>query len=414
MKKIVLAVMVLFSYNPIFGQGGTAVPFLLLQQSVSLDGAGQIGAAIPTNDPAGFYLNPANLGYAAQNNHVSTFFMPAKTKWGVFPNITFSTYGFNIGYNLQKGFKSIPISIGFGYIHNVFDYGKKYRNDNFREENYLGNPKDSFKSFSLGVGLNYYVLFNFGISFKSFTSKIVNNSYEYLTAEAKGTAIDYGAMIITPISKLFFNDAMLSFNKSTTLKPIANFTIGYSLTNVGNEIYYIDKTQSDPIPRTARLGYTFDFGLDLFVKGQKINAINYSFTAEAEDRLIQNKIIGEAEYQGFMGDINFGKNLVELKGDNNVTVRRGHILKLFETLILETGRFDGNGFGNGLNNRKANGMGFSSEGILKLISATINNPILSFVSHHFVVEYYSSNLFADFPFETNFKGINLYFKNIDL
>ncbi len=418
MGKIVLSIFVFLSYTNLFAQGEAAVPTLLLQQSISLYGAGQIGAAIPTNDPTGFYFNPANLGLASQNNHVSSSFMPEKANWlnVLNSNTTFSTYGFNIGYNFQKKFHKIPISVGLGYIHNIFDLGKQYRDNSNREEDYLGNPKDSFKSFSVGIGVNYYLMFNFGISFKSFNSQLLAN-YNIFTGkpkviEANGTAKDYGIMIIAPISQLLLNNANYYLHSKAFIKPKANFTLGYSLTNVGDEIYFSDKAQSDPIPRTARFGYTLDLGLDLFVKGQKINAINYSFTAEAEDILINNNLNG-FEYQGAFGDIKLGKNLVELKGDEDVTVRRGHIFKFFETLILETGRFDGHGFSAEGNNRKANGFGLSSEGILKLLSATINNPILSFVSHHFVAEYFSSTLFTDSPLETNLKGINLNFKNID-
>lgn len=419
MEKIVLAIFVFLSYTTLFAQDEAAVQTLLLQQSISLYGAGQIGAAIPTNDPIGFYFNPANLGFAAQNNHVSLSFMPEKANWFRVSNsnTTFSSYGFNIGYNFQKKFHKIPISVGLGYIHNIFDFGKQYRDNSNREEDYLGNPKDSFKSFSVGIGVNYYLMFNFGISFKSFNSQLLTN-YNIFTGkpkviEANGTARDYGVMIIAPISQLLFNNANYYLNSKAFIKPKANFTLGYSLTNVGDEIYFTDKAQSDPIPRTARFGYTFDLGLDLFIKKTKINAINYSFTAETEDRLIRVIPSKGFEYQSFMGDIKFGKNLIGLKGDDDVTVRRGHIFKFFETLILETGRFDGHGFSAEANNRKANGFGFSSEGILKLLSATIDNPILSSVSHHFVVEYYSSNFLVDHPLETNLKGINLYFKNID-
>lgn len=417
MKKVFLAALVLFSFNRLFAQGEAAFPTLLLQQSISLYGAGQIGAAIPTNDPTGFYFNPANLGFAAQNNHVSSSFMPEKANWlkALNSNTTFSTYGFNIGYNFQKKFHKIPVSVGLGYIHNIFDLGKQYRDNSKREEDYLGNPKDSFKSFSIGIGINYYLLFNFGISFKSFNSQLLtapNIFTKPAIIEANGTARDYGLMIITPISHLFFNGLKYKLNPDSFLKPDVNFTLGYSLTNVGDEIFFTDKAQSDPIPRTARLGYTFDFGLDLFIKKTKINAINYSFTAEAEDGLIKNNLNG-FEYQGLMGDIKLGRNLIELKGDQNVIVRRGHIFKFFETLILETGRFDGNGFGTGDNNRKSAAIGFSSEGILKFLSAEINNTILSFVSNHFVVEYYKSNLFVDHPLETNLKGINIYLQNIN-
>jgi len=121
MKKSILILVLLSLFNVTnFAQG--FMPMMKQQVSLPLLGAGWIGTAKPNNDPIGFYLNPAILGYSSQNNHFSLFFMPNSANW--IPSwkldITRNTYGFNFGYNFKEfGF---PISVGFGYMHDKFDY----------------------------------------------------------------------------------------------------------------------------------------------------------------------------------------------------------------------------------------------------------------------------------------------------
>ena len=120
--------------------------------------------------------------------------------------------------------------------------------------------------------------------------------------------------------------------------------------------------------------------------------------------------MGFHSYQGMLGDINFGKHLIDLKGDQNVVVHRGHIFRFFETIIITSGRYNGHGF----NNYKSNGFGFSSEGIFKLLSRSIKNSAIGFIANHLAIEYFHSNNFVDTNFETNFQGLALYFKNFTL
>ena len=98
------------------------------------------------------------------------------------------------------------------------------------------------------------------------------------------------------------------------------------------------------------------------------------------------------------------------KGDQNVVVHRGHIFRFFETIIITSGRYNGHGF----NNYKSNGFGFSSEGIFKLLSRSIENSAIGFIANHLAIEYFHSNNFVDTNFETNFQGLALYFKNFTL
>lgn len=103
MKKYYLVIIyILLIYKPSFGQ---AVPFLELQQSPLLFGAGQIGVSIPMSDPLGFYYNPSQLGYFSRDNNLSMLALPHKTKllkyFAPNLNLSFNTYGMTAGYTLK-------------------------------------------------------------------------------------------------------------------------------------------------------------------------------------------------------------------------------------------------------------------------------------------------------------------------
>ncbi len=403
MKKYYLVIILfLLLYKSSFSQGEAALPFLELQQSPLLLGAGQIGVSIPMSDPLGFYYNPAQLGYFSRDNNLSMLTLPQKTKWLKYlaPNLdlSFNTFGLTAGYNFKKNY-NLPLSIGAGYIHNKVSYG-------------TFQSYDAFDCYSLGVSYNYVLLFNLGFSIKSYDSHLSdlpvgdNNKIPAVS----GNAFDFGALIIAPVSNLFFENIKYNLDPDSYIKPKFDISLGYSILNLGKKVAYIDQSQADPIPREARLGYSLNFGLDLFTNQTILNAIDYSFSAEAEDMLITANSSGFKEYQGMLGDINFGKHLIELKGDQNVVVHRGHIFRLFETIIITSGRYNGSGF----NNYKSNGFGFSSEGIFKLLSRSIDNSAIGFISNHLVIEYFHSNNFVDTNFETNFQGLAFYFKNFSL
>ena len=159
MKRFILALLLLNLLTiPSFAQGEGAMPVMTMQRSLPLIGAGSIGAAKANDDPIGYYLNPAILGYTSQNNHASLFIMPSKTK---FYNMTFNSFGFSLGYNFREF--DIPISVGFGYMYDILDYGQ-----HSTEGRDIFNSYDSFNNYSFGVGIDYYLLFNLGFSIKSY------------------------------------------------------------------------------------------------------------------------------------------------------------------------------------------------------------------------------------------------------
>ena len=215
-------------------------------------------------------------------------------------------------------------------------------------------------------------------------------------------------MVVAPLSKLFFDNLKLNLNSKYLIKPKVDFTLGYSMTNIGKKISYVDPAQSDPIPRTARLGHSTDLAIELFTKTDKLSLLDYSFTAEAENLLFKYDSNQKIEYKNFLGDIKIGKHLIQLKSDGKVVVHRGHIFRLFETLIITSGRYNGSGY----NNIKSKGLGFSSEGLFKVSGILLNDPIVDFIAKHIVLEYYNADTFVDSGLETNFKGLVVNFRGL--
>ncbi|MEE9430478.1 MAG: hypothetical protein V3V16_05515 [Melioribacteraceae bacterium] len=422
MKSLGKVFVLLVSFSSFsFAQGEGALPFTLLHQSPLLLGAGQVGVSVPNDEVLGFYYNPAILGYSARNNHAAISFMPTKTEWFFSPNISYKNYGLNFGYNLKDSQFNLPFSIGVGYLHNTFSYGKTPIT-NIEHPDGIGSVEnyDAFDCFSLGVELDYFLKFNFGISLKSFDSKLgSNNVNEKPKAySAEGIMFDYGGLVILPISELWMNNLNYNIDKSTSITPIANLSFGYSLTNVGDDVFYIDNAQFDPLSRTARLGYTFELGADIQLNNTKLNLFKYSFTAEANDILVNSKrgadgnlIENYEQYQSGIGDINISDNLINLRSNNGVILHKGHIFRFFDTVIFTLGSFNGKGYSSP---RETNGFGFTSDGILKLLSTKIDEPTMKYIFEHFEIKYHSSNVNFYGDYQTNFEGLSIHFKGFEI
>ena len=213
-----------------FAQGEAAVPFLLLNPSPSLSAMGSTGTALPTEDPFGFLWNPAQLGYTSQTNNLSFIFYPSKVDWA--PNsyldMEFKGIALNAGYNFKEliGF---PLSFGFGYSNPEFDYGE------------LGGT-DYYNAYSFGLGVDYFVQLNIGYTIKDVTS-ILSDQFmgeEQVSVKAETTVNDFGILLNVPVIKLINEDLLLPIDGSLNGKPTFNFSLGYSKSNIGDELYYID------------------------------------------------------------------------------------------------------------------------------------------------------------------------------
>jgi hypothetical protein len=399
--------------NITYSQGEAAVPFLLLQPSPSLAAMGQTGTALPTEDPFGFLWNPAQLGYTSQNNNFSFIFYPSKLEWLPTFNLDLELKGiaFNIGYNL-KDIIDFPLSVGFGYSNPEFDYGPFVRTDEYGNAIGTFEAKDYYKAYSLGVGIEYFVQFNAGFTYKDITSKLIDlpTGPDSLRVSAKTNVVDFGLLVNIPVIKLIDENIQIELENYMLLKPDFNFSVGYSKSNIGDEVYYIDPAQADPLPRMDRIGYGISTGFDLLGDNFQMKVLNFALTVEADDILIGwdgNKKF----YQPTLSDLQFVKNLINIEGTEKIVSHIGLKIDFFETVSFSTGHFSGRGF---MDVRETNGYELRAKGLFKLWALWAKDPFTDFLRDHIDIRYFNTNFFDNHDWaETKMTGLALYVHNLN-
>ncbi|HCY76979.1 MAG TPA: hypothetical protein DHV28_13745 [Ignavibacteriales bacterium] len=414
-KVLILSFLTLIIFaNETFSQGEAAVPFLLLQPSPSLAAMGQTGTALPTEDPFGFLWNPAQLGYTSQNNNLSFIFYPSKLEWLPKFNLDLEvkSLAFNFGYNF-KDIIDFPISVGFGYSYFELNFGEFLRVDE-DAPSALGSfySLDYYNAYSLGIGIDYYVQLNAGITYKDITSILSDRpaGEEEAYGSWKGTAFDFGLLINVPVLKLIHEQMQIEFENDMLLKPDFNFSVGYSKSNLGDEVYYIDKNQADPLPRMDRIGYGISTGADVLDADFKLNVLNVALTVEAEDILIDRDTI-DWDYQSTLSDLKPWKNLINIEGTDKIVSHIGLKLDLFETLSLSTGHFSGRGFTDKV--PETSGFELRAKGLFKLWALWAKESFTDFLRDHIDIRYYNTNYFSGDWRETKMTGLALYVHNLN-
>lgn len=305
--KILLISLISFIFlnNKTYSQGEAAVPVLLLQSSPSHSAMGATGIAIPTEDPFGFVFNPAQLGYTSQKNNLSFIFYPSKIDWLGFGEFEVKGRALNAGYNF-KNLIGFPISFGFGYSNTEVDFGTYIRTDEMGNVIGTSDPKDYYYSYSLGFDIDYFVQLSAGITYKKVTSDFRDFpiGLESSGISTKTNVIDFGILLNIPVLKLIDEQIQLKLDENFMFRPDFNFSLGYSKSNIGDSIYYIDPAQADPLPRMDRIGYGTSTGFDLITDDFRLNAFNLSFTVEADDILIERDSEGWS-YQPTLSDLKF-------------------------------------------------------------------------------------------------------------
>ena len=156
------------------------------------------------------------------------------------------------------------------------------------------------------------------------------------------------------------------------IKPTFDISMGYALTNLGGMISYTDIRQSDPLPRTALLGYTLSTGLDWEINNRSIKLFALDWSIEANDMLATRQDSITPAYQGMFGNIKIWDNLIKEKSDQNVEVFRGLRLSFFEFASIMWGSFNGPGW----EHISTNGFSVRSSGMLKILNIDSKNATL--------------------------------------
>ena len=400
MNKTSCLLSILFLFIPfmLYAQGEGAIPILELNPSPQSMGLAESGVSTTINEPLGSYYNPAILGYSSQTNSLGFQTYTTQPDWLGYHQMTLKTSAFSIGYNFGNVSNDMNISAGFGYSNFKLDFGNFLNSQLHPFDSY-----DKYDAYSLGVSFDYSVNLSFGINYKKIESVLGSNSQNPSTV--KLDAIDWGILLNVPVSKLAFEDYKYRLTDNDELKPIVNFSLGYSRSNIGKEVVYIDPSQADPLPLMARLGYTLSLGVDMKFNNHSINLISDDIIVEADDILINSSDAGWSYQGGLFGDINIGRNLLLLKADDKVTLRKANRLCLFETLSLLNGSFFGPGWDSG---RFTSGLVFSTNGLFKLVGWTFNDvPAYTFIFDHLEIQYVKATVFENTQLQTDLSSISI-------
>jgi len=414
--KVSLLILILFSIAQLNIKAQAALNVLTINPSPRTNALGMAGSSLPTDDPYGFYYNPAQLGYFSQTNNLSYQLYPSNVYWDGFSDITYRNTAVDIGYNFKHQLNGLSLSAGLGYIHSKMDYGFiNYTTANNNEVTgytlHTLHPFISYDAYSLGIGIDYYVQLNLGLTYKSIESAIIFSDPSSQNIDIKPSAIDYGFLLTVPVTKLIYPGYKFNLLEDIEASPYLNISAGYSRLNQGGEVWYSDPSQKEPLPRTAMLGYALSAGLNININDNAFKLIEYDFTADAEELLVSNEIFPPYySYKSGLGNISIGRNLIGLKNSDNVVVHKAHEFNLCETFTVMIGRF-GKG---GSYNDESNGIGLRLKGILILLKAYTSGETFNFIADHFDVQYYSSKVnYGAYVGENKFESINLSFYNFE-
>ncbi len=391
--------MLLFSvkFNFLFAQGEASLPFLLTPVSPVHISMGLTGTSIPMDDPYGFLFNPAQLGFTGRTNNLSLVFYPFEINWRNLNLVDINGIALNAGYNFKKliGF---PLSVGFGFANPEIKYKTSV------------NARDYYYAYSIGAGIDYYLQFYAGVSIKAITSVFSKDGKDIGKIDAN--AVDYGFMLNVPVLKLIDDEFAFNLTRNIPDKPYVNFSVGASMNNTGDDVYFIDPYQSDPLPRTARLGYGISTGMNLLFETYPLNLADIAFTVDAEDILIENSpgsVTNKTVFQSGFGDINIGKHILQIRGDDKVISRAGFQLNLMETFFIRMGHFSSKNY----DLQKTNGYEFRIKGLLKLIDLISKDKVTAYLADHFDLRYYAAKYFAGNRFETDIEGVAIVFNGFE-
>lgn len=233
---IFIAVLVIFSVN-VFGQGESAVPFLLIAPGARAGAMGEAGVAY-ANDATAVFWNPAGLAFQYSDPEIDA---PREislmhSKW--LPQFNFS----DLWYDYMAGRFYVEGLGMFGGSITYMNLGENVQTNNNGDE--IGR----FDSYEYAITGSYSTKLKqnlgIGVNLKFIHSHLTPSDLQVDAETTDGTgtsfAVDVGVMWI-PAYDFFQN----------------RFSFGANLANFGPKITYNDKAQADPLPTNLRVGVAY-------------------------------------------------------------------------------------------------------------------------------------------------------------
>ena len=390
--------------------------FLLVSPSPTTNGMGGVGVSVPSNDNFSTHYNPAN--YIAPKGFLSfqtSILIDVNWLQGFHLDDMYFNYDvFTIGYRLKK----YPVQLSLTKSQLYLSLGSQTITD--ESGNYLGSFTSYMEADAITYSIaysseKYPMYFSIGRTDKTTNQHLTDfgAGSEQGTGYSSNHLYDWGYLLSFPsVFKTNNKDINLSFTPS----------IGYSKSNIGGLISFIDPAQGDPAPETARFGIS-----SIFEAKDKSDhpLLKITFVREAEDLLTiwnldslvdshtgQISSFWNWEYQKGLGDINIEKHILSSILDEDVIIHRGFEINVYDFYSIREGIYI---------DEESNidmysiGYGFHLKGLLKALSIFIDPPFPE-LTKYFNVSYNCSewNESPGHPFEgTKYKGYTISFTHLD-
>jgi len=399
-------------------QSEAALLFLLIQPSLRANGMAGTSVASAEHDPLSVSFNPAHLGLATLSRSFQFEFYPSKTNWLPQFNIeglNFDAKSFLIGYKF-KIHNRIPASIGAGYTRVFLNLGtQNITSETSPEIIGVFQSSEHADIFSLAMGADFGVKIGLGFNYKRIESNLaaIGAGAEIRASQVNVNAYDFGLIAHLPLLETFSKLTHRDTKISERFRPFLLPGFGYSISNVGGKIIYINAAQADPLPRVARMAVSVNTGISYSNEEISFRLVDFEWSSEALELLVNRSPSGSITYDSWFSKIGLFDNVFTGNSKPGIEVSRGWELNILELISLRHGRHEDPG---GAVFYDTDGFGLRSTGVFKI--AFIVNPrlksnsILSFMGSHVDVQFNTSKFNASpgHPLDdTKFKGVRVSF-----
>lgn len=246
--KIILRLMMismLFGYLGAvsYGQGESAVPFLLLAPDSRAGGLGESGTGLADNSSAIFW-NPAGIAF-----QTGTEVSITHSNW--LPQFNLDLFYDYLTYKQYIEELSGSITGSITYM-NFGEFVRTGEND--------PTPIGTFRSFDAALTLGYATKvssdWGLGLNFRIIHSRLSDQGVGEEKGQGVATSVSFDVATMWRPEKFVIPLIDEDIGKKISL--------GINLSNMGPKIYYIDKAQADPIPTNFRLGFAYKVISDEF------------------------------------------------------------------------------------------------------------------------------------------------------
>ena len=377
MKKFFLLPIFVLLLNFGLAQSPGSIYSISSLQSPEINGMGNIGVGLPSNDPFAVLYNPAN---------------GIKDKDGI--SLALSNLA-NSPFNDKQSIQSLsfipdkyPFQINLSHLQLVDDKGvMNYSEDYFRDYKVVSNY---YSLSGLYTGSIFKIPINLalGITGKKtsldYLEVLPDDTLDFVSDEI---LYDLGFLFSIPYSKKNLKINNHSYN--LLIKP----AFGYSILNTGNNFRIYNKDY--PSPRLVNMGISLSARLST---GDGWNILEMQYGQAAQESLVKSEnypII----YKSGLGDIDIFNDIMLNNPAGKASVMRGGQVSLLNIYSFRVGKNYSKDHPYYLNTEiLTRGYGIHSDGIFRLLHYLTGKKIFKQIAFHTDISY-NSTKFSDLKYD---------------